>query len=128
MFISKVTINNPLGNHVRFAAEIVNKAEALKEKYGVSLFIGNAAVSVPVPISMIDLLSLNIEKDDIVEVSCMEDSEEEKNAVMELCYFISKLMPDKITTMDKLDDIMEQSNIASEQIHSDLAAVKELNY
>ncbi|MDP4090656.1 MAG: sigma 54-interacting transcriptional regulator, partial [Bacillota bacterium] len=46
----------------------------------------------------------------------------------ELCYFISKLMPDKITTMDKLDDIMEQSNIASEQIHSDLAAVKELNY
>ncbi|MDF2592926.1 MAG: hypothetical protein K0S75_2392, partial [Clostridia bacterium] len=42
MFANTVTINNPLGIHVRFAAEIVNQADALKEKYGTSLYIRNA--------------------------------------------------------------------------------------
>jgi transcriptional regulator with PAS, ATPase and Fis domain len=127
MFANTVTINNPLGIHVRFAAEIVNQADALKEKYGTSLYIRNAAVSTPIAINMIDLLSMKIEKDDIVEISCLEDSAEAKNAVMELCGFISKLMLDKKTSMYKLDTIIVQSNIANEQILENMTAIRELN-
>jgi transcriptional regulator with PAS, ATPase and Fis domain len=127
MFANTVTINNPLGIHVRFAAEIVNQADALKEKYGTSLYIRNAAVSTPIAINMIDLLSMKIEKDDIVEISCLEDCTEGKNAVMELCSFISKLMLDKKTSMYKLDTIMVQSNIANEQILENMTAIRELN-
>jgi transcriptional regulator with PAS, ATPase and Fis domain len=127
MFANTVTINNPLGIHVRFAAEIVNQADALKEKYGTSLYIRNVAVSTPIAINMIDLLSMKIEKDDIVEISCLEDSAEGKNAVMELCGFISKLMLDKKTSMYKLDTIMVHSNIANEQILENMTAIRELN-
>jgi transcriptional regulator with PAS, ATPase and Fis domain len=127
MFANTVTINNPLGIHVRFAAEIVNQADAIKEKYGTSLYIRNAAVSTPIAINMIDLLSMKIEKDDIVEISCLEDSAEAKNAVMELCSFISKLMLDKKTSMYKLDTIIVQSNIGNEQILENMTAIRELN-
>jgi transcriptional regulator with PAS, ATPase and Fis domain len=127
MFANTVTINNPLGIHVRFAAEIVNQADVLKDKYGTSLYIRSDAVPAPIAISMIDLLSLKIEKDDIVEISCLEDGTEGKNAVMELCGFISKLMLDKNTSMYKLDNIMVQSDIANEQILENMTAIRELN-
>jgi transcriptional regulator with PAS, ATPase and Fis domain len=127
MFANTVTINNPLGIHVRFAAEIVNHADVLKDKYGTSLYIRKAEVSTPIAISIIALLALKIEKDDMVQISCLEDSTEGKKAVMELCGFISKLILDKNTSMYKLDTIMVQSDIANEQILENMTAIRELN-
>ncbi|OPJ57557.1 sigma 54-interacting transcriptional regulator [Clostridium oryzae] len=111
-----VTITNPLGIHVRIAAEIVHHADVLKRKYNTSLYVRKSTDSAPIAISMIALLSLRIEKDDIVEVSCKEDSVEGRNAVIELSNYISRLVTDKNENMYKLDNIMVQSNIANEQI------------
>jgi transcriptional regulator with PAS, ATPase and Fis domain len=103
MFVNTVIINNPLGIDVRFAAEIVNQAEALKDKYGINLYIRKTTVSTPIATSMIALLSLKILKDDMVEVSCLEDSTEGKSAVVELCNFISTFISDKMTAIKELN-------------------------
>lgn len=116
MYISTVTVSNPLGIQVRIAAEIVNHASLLKGKYGINLYIRKTTDLRPIAISMIALLSMKIAKDDIIEISCLEDSVEGKNAVTGLCSFIDELVTDKATSMHKLDNIMIQSNIANEQI------------
>lgn len=116
MFKGTVTISNPLGIHVRIAAEIVHYVGTLKGKYGINLYVRNSKASAPIIISMIALLSLNIVENDIIEISCTEDSVEGQNAVMELCDFINNLMTDKNRRMTQLDNIMVQSNIANEQI------------
>lgn len=116
MFKKNIVISNSQGVHVRIAAEIVNKAEILKRKYKVNLYLRKTTDPVPIAIGIIALLSLKIKQNDLIEISCTEDSIEGKNAVLELCSFISTLMDEKDSGMDRIDDIIEQSNIANEQI------------
>ena len=103
MFVNTVIINNPLGIDARFAAEIVNHAEALKDKYGINLYMRKLTTSTPIAVSIIALLALKILKEDMVEVSCLEDSTEGKSAVVELCNFISTFMSDKMTATKELN-------------------------
>jgi PAS domain S-box-containing protein len=116
VFKNTVEISNSLGVHVRIAAEIVHQADILKAKYNINLYLRKSTDSAPIAISMIALLSLKIVKNDILEISCIEDTEEGKNAVLDLCNFITNLMNEKNTGRNKLDNIIEQSNIANEQI------------
>jgi PAS domain S-box-containing protein len=116
MFINTVEISSSLGVHVRIAAEIVHKADMLKAKYNVNLYLRKSTDAAPIAISMIALLSLKIMKNDIIEISCSEDSENGKRSVLELCTFISTLMDENNTITNKLDNIIEQGNIANEQI------------
>jgi PAS domain S-box-containing protein len=116
MFKNSVQINSTLGVHVRIAAEIVHKADLLKAKYNVNLYVKKSTSSDPIAISMIALLSLKIMKNDIIEISCSENSEAGKNSVLELCDFIASLISEKNSSMNKLDNIIEQNNIANEQI------------
>jgi PAS domain S-box-containing protein len=113
---ASVSITNPLGIHVRIAAEIVHQMGVLKGKYGINLLIRKSTDSAPIAISMIALLSLKIVAGDVVEISCLEDSIEGKNAVTELSDFINKLMKNKNTNLNKLDDFLVQSRIANDQI------------
>lgn len=121
MIKTAVTITAPLGIHVRIAAEIVHQMDVLKGKYGINLLIKKSTESAPIAISMIALLSLKIVVGDTIEICCLEDSVEGRSAVMELGDFINKLMTNKSTTMNKLDNIMVQSNIAHEQIFESIS-------
>lgn len=116
MFANSVEISSTLGIHVRIAAEIVHKADMLKAKYNVNLYLRKSTDATPIAISMIALLSLKIMKNDVIEISCSEDNESGKMATLELCDFITTLMNEKNINTNKLDNIIEQNNIANEQI------------
>lgn len=116
MFKKSIIISNSLGVHIRIAAEIVNRADSLKHKYNVDFYVRKSTDALPIAISMIALLSLKIKYNDIVEISCGKDDVMGESAVNELCDFISSLMTDNNKNMNKIDDIIEQSNIANEQI------------
>lgn len=115
MFKKNIVISNSAGIHARIAAEIVNKADNLKYKYRVNFFVRKVTDANPIAISMIALLSLKIKKDEQVEISCTGENNCEA-AVLELCNFVETLMVKKDSTMDNIDSIIEQSNIANEQI------------
>jgi len=116
MFAKEITILNKNGIHVRIAAEIVHKSERLKGKYGVSLFIKRFDAKDPLAISMLALLSLKIRGDEAIQILCKEDSENGRNAVLELCEFINEKTSRNKGGLSKIDDIIEESAIANEQI------------
>lgn len=122
MIKQKVLISNNQGVHARIAAEIVQKTDIIKEKFKINLFIKKMSDTVPIAISMLALLSLRIKQNDIIEISCIEDNESGSRAVTELCDFIKVLMKQTSTFMDNIDDIIEQSTIANEQILESLSA------
>lgn len=115
MFKKNIIISNNAGIHARIAAEIVNKADHLKYKYKVNFFVRKATDARPIAVSMIALLSLKIKQNELVEISCTGESNTEI-AVEELCNFIETLMTKKDSSMDNIDNIIEQNNIANEQI------------
>lgn len=116
----KNSINIPIndGIHTRVAAIIVHKSEQLKNKFGINLYIRSLSSAEPLAISMLALISLKIKKNDLVEISCREDSMNGQNAVLELCNFITIDMANtqNNSTLSKIDDIIEQNTIAYEQI------------
>jgi len=116
MFTKEITILNKNGIHVRIAAEIVHKSERLKGKYGVSLYIKRFDAKDPLAISMLALLSLKIKGNEAIQILCKEDSENSRNAVLELCEFINEKISRNKGSLSKIDDIIEESAIANEQI------------
>jgi PAS domain S-box-containing protein len=116
MYKNSVIVSSTHGIHLRIAAEIVHKADMLKAKYKVNLYLRKTTSQDPIAISMLALLSLKIRQGEIIEVSCRESSHEGRNAVLELCDFINALMEEKSPCMAKIDDIIEQTSIANEQI------------
>lgn len=110
----KVRIRN--GIHLRIAAEIVQKADIIKNKYGVSLYMKKPNMYEPMAISMLALVSLKVKEGDTVEICSMDETEESKSAVEELYSFILMRGRDEDKGYDKIDDILEESTIANEQI------------
>lgn len=110
----KIKIRN--GIHLRIAAEIVQKADLINSKYGVSLYMKKPATYEPIAISMLALVSLKVKEGDIVEVCCKDESESGRKAVDELCGFILSRGMDDDNSYDIIDDILEESTIANEQI------------
>jgi phosphotransferase system HPr (HPr) family protein len=89
MYKNSIIVNITYGIHTRIAAMIVNKASELKAKYNINLYIRKLENKEPIAISMLALISLKIKQNEIIEVSCYEDSLQGRNAVLELCSFIS---------------------------------------
>lgn len=116
MYKNSITVPIHNGIHTRIAAMIVHKVAELKSKYGISLYIRNLSSKEPLAISMLALISLKIREDEIIEVSCKEDSINGQKAVIDLCNFITKDMATNNSVLSKIDDIIEENTIAYEQI------------
>lgn len=110
----KIKIRN--GIHLRIAAEIVQKADLITGKHGVSLYMKKPGAYEPIAISMLALVSLKVKEGDGVEVCCKDESEKGRKAVDELCSFIQGRGMDDDRSFDVIDDILEESTIANEQI------------
>ncbi|MBV7271558.1 sigma 54-interacting transcriptional regulator [Clostridiaceae bacterium UIB06] len=116
MYKNSITVPIRNGIHTRVAAMIVHKAAELKNKYDINLYIRNLSSKEPLAISMLALLSLKVREDEIIEVSCKEDSLNGQKAVVDLCNFITKDMATNNSVLSKIDDIIEENIIAYEQI------------
>ncbi|MDT8715688.1 sigma 54-interacting transcriptional regulator [Clostridium sp. 19966] len=116
MFKSTVMVSATEGIHLRIAAEIVHKSDILKDKYDINLYIKKVTDPSPITISIIALISLKILQNDMIEISCLEDTVAGKRAVLELCEFINEIMENKNTNMNTIDNLIEQTKIAHEQI------------
>ncbi|MBP2033081.1 PAS domain S-box-containing protein [Clostridium algifaecis] len=116
MYKNIIGVPIPNGIHTRIAAIIVHKAVSLKNKYGINLYIKKISAKEPLAISMLALVSLKIQENEIIEVSCIEDSENGKMAVLELCSFITNDLSQNNPTISKIDDIIEQNTIAYGEI------------
>lgn len=116
MYKSIIRIESKNGLHIRITAEIVHKSDELKTKYNINLYVKREDAHEPLAVSMLALLSMKVRKDEVIEVSCKEDSKEGKQAVLELCEFIKELMIKDNLNFAKIDEIIEESTIANEQI------------
>lgn len=104
------------GVHTRIAAIIVHKAAQLKNLYKVNLNLKRVDSGEPIGISMLALLSLKIQNGELVEISCKENTENAKNAIAELCSFMTKGLEKDSTPLSNIDHIIDQNTIANEQI------------
>lgn len=116
MYKNSIIVNVNHGIHIRIAALIVHKASELKDKYNVNLYIKSSTSIDPIAISMLALISLKIKENEIIEISSDKDNVYGQKAVLELCNFITKGLNNDNTGMEKIDAILEQNNIANEQI------------
>jgi len=116
MYKNSIIVNITYGIHTRIAAMIVNKASELKAKYNINLYIRKLENKEPIAISMLALISLKIKQNEIIEISCYEDSLQGRNAVLELCSFISTQIEPNNSFMSNIDEFIEENTIANEQI------------
>lgn len=116
MYKRHVMIKTKNGIHLRIAAEIVHLSQKLKGKYDINLYVRRKNDADPLGISMLALLSLRIKEGEVVEFSCMEDTNAGKNAVEELCQFITSKFGASTNEEMVIDKLMEESTLANEQI------------
>lgn len=120
MYKNSIIVNIHLGIHTRIAAMIVHKADELKAKYNINLYIRKLDGKDPIAISMLALISLKVKENEIIEISCFEDSISGRNAVLELCSFITNKLAPQSSIMSNVDALIEESTIANEQILENL--------
>lgn len=116
MFKNCVTVNIKYGIHTRVAAMIVHKASTIKEKSNINLYVRKMSSNEPIAISMLALVSLKIQENELIEISCLEDSIEGQQAVIELSNYITKELSNKGKSFSNIDAIIEESTIANEQV------------
>lgn len=120
MYTESLKVNFKNGVHIRVAAEIVHKSEEIKNRYGINLYIKKVDAKEPLAISMLALLSLKIREGEKIDISCKEDNDSGLKAVGEMCKFISKGMDGKATELKNIDVLIEENNIANEQIFENI--------
>lgn len=121
MYKNTIVVNVKNGIHTRIAAMIVHKATEIKSRLNINLYIRKTdSFSSPLAVSMLALISLKIQEDELIEISCIEDSTSGRIAVIELSNFITKDLPLQNSSMTKIDDIIEENTIANEQIIQNL--------
>lgn len=120
MYKNSIIVNITHGVHTRIAAMIIHKAAELKAKYKVNLYIRKLDNREPIALSMLALLSLKIKQDEIIEISCQEDSISGRNAVLELCSFITTQIEPQSGSMQNIDALIEENTLANEQILENL--------
>jgi PAS domain S-box-containing protein len=116
MYKNSIIVNINHGIHIRIAAMIVHKVAELKKKYNINLYIKKIDSRDPIAISMLALISLKVKENEIIEISCLEDSISGRNAVLELCNFITTQIEPSNTSMSNIDKLIEESTLANEQI------------
>jgi PAS domain S-box-containing protein len=120
VYKNSIIVNIPYGIHTRIAAMIVHKTAELKAKYNINLYIRKLDTKDPIALSMLALISLKIRQNEIIEISCYEDSLAGRNAVLELCNFINTQIEPQNHTMSNIDALIEESTAANEQILENL--------
>lgn len=115
MYFKKLKINVNSGIHTRIAAMIVNKASELKNLYNKTLYIKKSGKTEAMGMSMLAIISMKIEKGDIIEICCEEDDSIAKQVVDAMCIFIDNLDL-YYNSMSKVDAILEETTIANEQV------------
>lgn len=120
MYKNSIVVNVQQGVHTRIAAMIVHKAAELKAKYNVNLYVRTLDRKEPIALSMLALLSLKIKENEIIEISCIEDSLPGRNAVLELCNYITTQIEPQGKALTNIDALIEENNIAYEQILENL--------
>ncbi|URZ14823.1 sigma 54-interacting transcriptional regulator [Clostridium felsineum] len=116
MFKNCITVNIKNGVHTRIAAMIVHEASKIKEQYGINLYVKQMNSKEPIAISMLALLSLKIKENELVEISCYEDTTNGQKAVIELSNYITKNLSDNTKTFSNIDAIIEESTIVNENV------------
>ena len=116
MFKNRIVVNCENGIHTRIAAVIVHKSSLLKSMYNINLYIKKIDAGEPMAVSMLALVSQKIQKGDLIEVSCKEDTFDGEKAVLSLSTFINSGIEKNETPISNLDEIIEQNTIANEQI------------
>ncbi|PJI08918.1 MULTISPECIES: sigma 54-interacting transcriptional regulator [Clostridium] len=116
MFKNCITVNIKNGVHTRIAAMIVHKSSKLKEQYGINLYVRKMSSKDPIAISMLALLSLKIKENELIEISCFEDSSSGERAVIELSNYITKNLDDNIKSFSNIDAIIEENTIVNENV------------
>lgn len=116
MFKNSIIVNCENGIHTRIAAMIVHKSSQLKNKYNINLYIKKIDAGEPMAVSMLALVSQKIQRGELIEVSCKEDTFDGQNAVLSLCTFINSGLEENRAPSSNLDKIIEQNTIANEQI------------
>jgi transcriptional regulator with PAS, ATPase and Fis domain len=116
MYKNSIIVNIAHGIHTRIAAMIVHKTAELKAKHGINLYIRKLDSRDPIAISMLVLISLKIKQNEIIEISCYEDTISGRNAVLELCNFITTQIDPQGSLMSNVDALIEENTIANEQI------------
>lgn len=120
MFKNCVSVNIKNGIHTRIAAMIVHKASLIKEKFNINLYIRKMSSNEPIAISMLALVSLKIQENELVELSCFEDTKNGERAVLELSNYITIELSDKNSAFSNIDAIIQENVIANEQILENL--------
>jgi transcriptional regulator with PAS, ATPase and Fis domain len=120
IYKNSIIVNITYGIHTRIAAMIVHKSAELKAKYNINLYIRKLDSKDPIALSMLALISLKIKQNEIIEISCYEDSLAGRNAVLELCSFINTQIEAQNPSMSNIDALIEESTIANEQILENL--------
>ncbi|MCM0649448.1 sigma 54-interacting transcriptional regulator [Clostridium swellfunianum] len=120
MYKNSIIVNISHGIHTRIAAMIVHKAAELKAKYNINLYIRKIDSKDPIALSMLALISLKIKQNEIIEISCYEDTIPGRNAVLELCNFINTQIEPEALSMSNIDSLIEESIIANEQVLENL--------
>lgn len=120
MYKNSIAVSIKQGIHLRIAAEIVRKTEALLQKFNIKLYIKKSGDLEPIEISGLGLLSLRIVEGDVIEIISLEDSFEGVSGVIELCDFIYKLMGETDPELMVLDAIIEHTKLVNEQILENL--------
>lgn len=116
MYKNSIIVNITHGIHTRIAAMVVHKTAELKVKHGINLYIRKLDSRDPIAISMLALISLKIKQNEIIEISCYEDTISGRNAVLELCNFITTQIDPQSSLMSNVDALIEENTIANEQI------------
>lgn len=116
MFKNCISVNIKNGIHTRIAAMIVHKSSLIKEKLNINLYIRKMTSNEPIAISMLALVSLKIGENELVELSCIEDTKNGERAVLELSNYITLELGSKNSIYSNIDDIIQENVIANEQI------------
>ncbi|PPK48583.1 sigma 54-interacting transcriptional regulator [Clostridium algidicarnis] len=111
MFSKDIVIKIHNGLHTRVAAMLINKCDELILKHLSKIYISTNYAKDPIAISMLALLSLKIREGETITISS-----ENKKAVDELSAFITNILPGTSPHMKAIDAILEETNIANEQI------------
>ncbi|WP_050606415.1 sigma 54-interacting transcriptional regulator [Clostridium niameyense] len=119
MYKNSIVVHVKNGIHTRIAAMIVHKTTEIQTKYNVNLYVKKIDAKDTLAISMLALVSLKIKEDEIIEISCPDNSSKAEKAVLELCNFINKDI-NIDSPISKLDNIIEENTIAYDQIFSNI--------
>ncbi len=120
MYYQNIKITTPSGLHTRFSAMIVNKASEITSKYKINLYVKKENYTDWLGISMLGLLALKVNTNEILSIGCKDVGMISKLAIQSLIEYIDTYINSYPDTMPKIDKFIDESTIANEQVFDEL--------